>query len=541
MLNEEIICELKKRNLSLASRIRAENNIGGSSDNAYAFIVTGLKLLFPKISDIRLRDGITDGWNDASIDAVILNKKKKIIFVFNFATEKFKYDEIKYFRDNIDLLLFNQRQSLAGLNNKVKNKIKKIRRYIAGGWKVNIYIIREKQSQVNENVERLISNLKNIYFGMESYFFLDSNLLVKKVLDIKNQQWNYKWSVCVEPGKNSPDKSTDVMLMRDHNNGPIKAMFARIKLKEIIKLQRGFIEREQDLFDANVRDQKRSKKLSSKIIKTIKDNPKHFYIFHNGLTFSCSGIDTINVYNYRIHNPQIINGCQTVSTIYEVYKEKLNDPELKKASILCKFYSLPPMMIVKVCESTNTQLKINLWDLRSNDEIQKILELALGVNGIEYKRKITNIGKNKVFITDLAQWIYSCIYEKPAEAKDKKSNLFDLLLTDSPYFKIFNEKIKLQSIIRICEIAFFIRRMIKKIGKIRLPFGKDADLHFIAAIYKLENKRWSLERKFSSTKRIIETVVREMKHKHGRDLTFNRIFTKKAETWELIQQKINLL
>lgn len=89
--------------------------------------------------------------------------------------------------------------------------------------------------------------------------------------------------------------------------------------------------------------------------------------------------------------------------------------------------------------------------------------------------------------------------------------------------------------------SVFYPKRDKKDGKIRLPFGKDADLHIMAAICKLENKAWSLERKFSCVSKIVKTVVRDMRDRYGRNMNFNKIFTKKDETWGLIKQKLLLL
>lgn len=542
MLKLDIITELNSKNLRLARQIRSANGLGGSSDEGYAFIITGLKLLFPKINDNKLRDSIGDGYNDADFDAIIFNNKKNKISIFNFTlTDGFNYKDIRSLRDNIELLVLNPRQRLNGLNIIVKRKIERIRRLVGRGWKIDIYIIRCGLSTARQNVENLISILKDSFPAITAINFLTVDALVNKSLDITSQQCNYEWNVSIEPGNNPSHRPSDMIVIRERKGGPIKSIFARVRLKEIVRLQTDFVDNKHDLFDANVRDFQKSKKLSNKIIKTIRNNSRQFYIFHNGLTFSCSAITPINLYNYRISNPQIINGCQTVSAIYDAYKDKLRDPSLRHASILCRFYSLSSGMIEKVCEATNTQLKINLWDLRSNDEIQKILELALDAKGIDYKRKMSIRVKNRVFITDLAQWLYSCKYEKPAEAKNKKTTLFDLLITDPPYLKIFQERIRLSSIARICEIAFFTQKEIKRIGKRKLPFGKDADLHIMAAIYKLENKAWSLERKFSNACRIVKTVVRDMRNRYDHNMNYNKIFTKKEETWDLIKQKLLLL
>lgn len=541
MLRQEAIEELIKQNLPLAARIIRENNVTGPNDVGYAFIISGLKLLFPRITDKKLAQCITDGQDDGNFDAFVFSKDKKIISIFDFKTSGFGLNDARLFRDSINDLVFSTQQPLVCLNPIVKSKLKETQRLLKSGWKVNIYIIRKTTGNANRRIEEIFIALKNRFPLITSFNLLEVNSLVKTFLKLKSEEHCYEWDLKIAHGSNVSGYPDDKILIRNSYNGPLKAMFTRVTLRDIVELQKKFIERGLDLFDANVRDFKKNDKLSTKIITSIKDNPESFYILHNGLTFSCAEIAPQTGYHYKILNPQIINGCQTVRTIYSKYQRKLNYSNLKKASVLCRFYALEPQRIEKVCEATNTQLKIDLWDLRSNDEIQKIFEFVLRTKRIDYKRKPTNKTESKVFITDLAQWIYACKFEKPAEAKNKKSSLFDILIENPPYRKIFSERMSLEEIAKICEIAFFVKKKIKNFRKNKLPFGKDADFHFMAGIYKLENKQWSFDSKFNRIKKIIEDAIKGLRSQYGRDLTFNKIFTKKEETWNLIRDKIDLI
>lgn len=548
MIREDLIEELCKKNLDLAKQIRVERGMGRgrSSDEAYSFIITGLKLLFPKLNNNQLGDSITDDDCDAEFDAIFLSKKEKTIFLFDFKRkEEFRYDDVKLFKDNTKLYLFQPNQTLEGLAGAVKKKLKQARKFISRDWKVKIFFIRKGVKEPKTEVRGLIRSLKNSYPAVKSYGFLNVNSLIDEALNIKSEQNNYPWKIKITPGNNEPDSPADIIIIKKRKAGRIRSMIARIKLADIVKLQKYFIENKLNLFDANVRTFQKNKPLSNKILDSIKYFPESFDILHNGLTFSCIKIEKLDDQKYTVINPQVINGCQTINTLYDKYKNRLNDVNIKKASILCRFYALEPSMIEGVCEATNTQLKIDLWDLRSNDEIQKIIEKALSVRGIDYKRKKTGRKKERVLITDLAQWIYSCKFGKPAEAKDKKSKLFYVLLNEDrpkpPYDKIFNEKVSLETIVTICDIAFFVKHKIKKIPKKKRKFEKHADLHFIAAIFKLESKKWTLDYRFGRVRRIIKDTIKRLRSKYGEELSLNKIFTKKEETWRLIERKLDSL
>ena len=117
-----------------------------------------------------------------------------------------------------------------------------------------------------------------------------------------------------------------------------------------------FDQNNRDLYSSNVRDFQNNKKISSKIIKTITDKPSVFYKYHNGITFSAKKIEKLQGLKFKITNPQIINGCQTVNSIYQEFKTDLNNTNLINASILCRVYELTdPSSVERVCEANNTQ------------------------------------------------------------------------------------------------------------------------------------------------------------------------------------------
>jgi hypothetical protein len=541
MLIDEFITESSKKNLPLAKLIRRENNIARSSDEAYTFIITGLQMVFPQITDTQLKETITDDDPDGQIDAIHISKENKQISIFEFKHQGgFKFTDIKLFADGIEQCLFNPRQNLDDLAEIVREKIKQARKLIAKRYNVNIYVVRRGNDEAKLQVKELLESLKNNYPLISSYQFLNSNGFKNILMGSKKGQ--FVWPVKIVLGSKEPTRPADKIIIKEKRGDKIKSVFCRVKLSDIVKLKDDALKKDYDLFDANVRDFKKNKPLSTKIINSIENNPNDFYIFHNGLTFSCKEILPIDAENYHILNPQIINGCQTVNAIYGKYKRKMNDLHLKKASLLCRFYALEENKIEKVCEATNTQLKINLWDLRSNDGIQRILKKALNLKNINYKPKESGSKRSSVFITDLAQWIYSCRFGQPAKAKNKKSELFDIIQhsrNKPPYEKIFDEKLSLETLVRICEIAFFVKGRISKIKN--RSFEKDADLHFIAALFKLEDKKWSLGWKFKRSHKIIEDVIQKMRKKYGKDTSYNKIFTKKDETWKEIERKLNVL
>jgi len=538
MLKKELINEMNLANMPLAKRIRDENSVKKSSEIAYSFIITGLQILFPGISYHTMKYSIIDNDRDGSCDAIVLVKNERTISIFDIKySEDYNYKEIESFAGDIGKYIFNPRQTLVGLDTAAEKRINEVRKYVKAGWGVKLCIIRNGNMNPRVPVRNIIVRLQNSYPRIETYEFINIDSLVDKYLINNSGQSNYIWPIRVVSGGSALIDQEDKIVIRNRNN--IDTLFARLRVSDVIKLQQQFVNNKLDLFDANVRDFQKKKNISTKILYSIRYNPSSFHIFHNGITFSCKCINKLDALNFTIKNPQIINGCQTVNTIYEAYKGRITDINVRQATVLCRFYSLQDDLIEKVCEATNTQVKISLWDLRSNDGIQKIFEKALKLKGITYKRKIASSNKDEVSITDIAQWIYACKYKKPAEAKNRKNMLFDVVLESPPYKDIFNNNMKLEDLTSICEIATFVTIQIKKIRKSRRSFEKDADLHIIAALYMLKNRKGSLLAKYYRTHRIIEYAIRVLRRRYGPDLTYNKIFTKKEETWELIETELN--
>jgi hypothetical protein len=539
MLAYDTVKELNLKNLKLAKEVRRKNNIprGSSSEEAYSFIITVLNLVYLNgLTDRQIEESITDSRRDGGFDAIVISNRDRTVSIYDCRKGGFSYSHIESFKNNIEKYIFDFEQNLSGLSEVAQKRIAAARKKIEKDWELNIFVVRLNKDKVTPSwqTRSLLNELD--YVSVQPPIFLDTNELVKYSFSVKLQRSNHIWKI--NSVKDSSKKDTIIIKKR----GAINSLFTRVTLKEIVELQDTFVREEKDLFDANVRGFQKKRALSNKIIGSIMSSPSKFYVFHNGLTFACSKINPISITNYKIYNPQVINGCQTVNTIYEAYKDsKISAKKLSQASILCRFYALKEENIEKVCEATNTQVQIKLWDLRSNDRIQQFIELALSAKEIKYKRKTTSSKSEKqVFITDLAQWIYSCKFQKPAEAKNKKASLFDLFSDkeqEEPlYKKIFPENISMEDVYHICKIGLYARERIKKIKK--RTFEKDADLHFIAAIYQLSRKKGSDIRKFDETRKIIRKVVNYLRRKYGKDYTYNKMFSKTDETWRLIKKRL---
>lgn len=109
---------------------------------------------------------------------------------------------------------------------------------------------------------------------------------------------------------------------------PLKARYVLTPVVTLYRMYREAKEKGYPLFDANIREYLGNNKgINKSIYNTLMnhDDRKNFFYYNNGITVVCSHMSsartTVSGLQFDVFNPQIVNGCQTVSTIYEA----LND------------------------------------------------------------------------------------------------------------------------------------------------------------------------------------------------------------------------
>ena len=121
----------------------------------------------------------------------------------------------------------------------------------------------------------------------------------------------------------------------------LDAKYVFTPVSSIYKLYKYSMDEEYPIFDMNIREYLGNKGVNKKIYQTLldKDDRKNFFYYNNGITMICDKMSSINSspqfskYNmnvtFTVENPQIVNGCQTVNSIYEALKN-VDPNELEK-------------------------------------------------------------------------------------------------------------------------------------------------------------------------------------------------------------------
>jgi hypothetical protein len=234
--------------------------------------------------------------------------------------------------------------------------------------------------------------------------------------------------------------------IKDNNpETSINSIICKVKIYDILKW---FKNREniKNYLQKNIRGfiggEESDKTINFKIAKSYKEQPELFWYKHNGIIIFVDSFRIDNE-NLILINPQIVNGGQTITTIYSVWdKNRVNNG----AEVLIRVYrqsyedTETYERTIEIVAALNSQNKVNPSDLKSNDQVQVNIAKMLGKHGYEYMRKREKNAKSgayKIKMVDLAKVFYCCIGKRPdISARGGVENLFEESKT---YDMLFNK------------------------------------------------------------------------------------------------------
>lgn len=111
----------------------------------------------------------------------------------------------------------------------------------------------------------------------------------------------------------------------------IDAKYVFTPVVSVFNMYNEAIKKGYPIFDKNIREYLGNRGVNKNIYNTLMSQAdrKNFFYYNNGITIICdkiektitkSHIGTNLGVSFNVHNPQIVNGCQTVNSIYEVLK-----------------------------------------------------------------------------------------------------------------------------------------------------------------------------------------------------------------------------
>jgi hypothetical protein len=259
------------------------------------------------------------------------------------------------------------------------------------------------------------------------------------------------------------------------------------------------------IFEANVRDYQGKIAVNKEIEETLRksDQQEDFWWLNNGVTMLANEIDQRSTKVFEIYNPEIVNGLQTSTEIFNYFSSKLEEFKKENPTIgeeeLIKyqdelFKSENRKVLVRIIVpndetsrdsiilATNSQTAIPKAILRGTDTIHRQIENYLKTKDLFYDRRknfYKNEGKPKdkiISISFLAQCLISIVLQKPNYSRARPSTLLD---DDETYNKLYITNTYLDSFYKAAKIGKKVKKAINNLGKYSTSVQSDISFYVI--------------------------------------------------------------
>jgi hypothetical protein len=392
-----------------------------------------------------------DGGQDKQIDLISIEEEgeEATIYITQVKNEDtFKSNAIIQLKNGLDWIFNKKKADLNTLINvKFKDKIVEIRdlRTSLGPSNLNIkvaYITKGYGSEISDEclqeANSIIEEYENGTYSSFSFELIGSNELVE--LLGKQEKRNKKLDIDL---KIDYDKNKGSIIL--YNSKGLKGLICTVTAIEIARAVN--YDKHGSIFDLNIRRYlgSKGKGVNNEILSTCTSafESHLFWFLNNGITITCDKVE----YNpdpdnpeVKIKNIQIVNGCQTASTLTSALNDCKLMPDTK---VLVRIYETNDLGLVdKIVLTTNNQNVISTRNLRANDKAQTDLKKAFNIYGFYLETKPrefdnSKIDKEKIIPNDLVAVAYLGIaLKRPSDARSRKYKVWGEF-----YQKIFSGNI----------------------------------------------------------------------------------------------------
>ena len=482
-----------------------KNKSAINNQKAYALLIWFLEFYGKKSN---YSSYITDGDEDGSCDIVfdnIDNQGQRIFYIVqskwniltNCTKEVEKKDILQALSD-FDTIIRGKKKLV---NDKLKLKLDELQEHLKTNGEVKfIYLtLCNKNPKADDNIKNFLDNHRKTKFE-----FYDIDRVKVDYIDR-----TYKKIDPINPLENysNPEESKITIEIQKLNTSanyiriekPFEAYVFLIKPKTIFDLfeKFGF-----SLFFRNVRNPIIKSDFNREIENTATDNPAYFWYYNNGLTAITYLIPEIRdeATIIELTGLQIINGAQTVYSVYKAYKEASpTKREIINSEALITLRLLKSGgrdFDLKVTRFTNSQNPVNERDFRANDEIQVMLQNQFYSTNTWYEKRRGEFRIIPKGVRSIPNFVFANCYlayhlQDPVSVlnnyNQKKQSRKDLLFVshkddkDGLYEKIFNSSSRFEDFLT----SFYLLDIIIKKTPFDFEDSFSSNLYHILSLFKI--------------------------------------------------------
>jgi hypothetical protein len=411
-----MICQLDQKDFDQRMRKEIQRYGSGGRTDSASFLIWYLHNFF-RLEEEDAISAVCDSPNDKGIDGILVDEDEEEVHLFQ---AKFSPDLERDQGDNDLRNFIGAKQWFASettieslLNSTASEELKALVRA------TNVF------DHLSSNYPVYTHFVTNKVFDDNATEFLKINsggLIGHDFPDIF-KEYTYIADTDTKTGSTSLQLTNTTKIQYDLPGGMITRVYA-IPAKELMKLN-GI--QDKTLFYRNVRYGLGTTRVNKEIKKTIKDESKHdkFFLFHNGITLVCDKLEE-HGNSVELKNYSVINGCQSMLTLYE-NRDKITD----SMHLLAKVIQLDQTsdLVGDITYYTNNQNPIRLQDLKADDRVHKAIQsqfTQLLDKQVLYKRKRgeSEEGYATVIALDVAAQLIEAFYLGNPQNTHSKARLF---------------------------------------------------------------------------------------------------------------------
>lgn len=377
-----------------------------------------------------------DGGQDKQIDNITIETRdgEGTIYITQSKNEEsFSSNSIIQIRNGLNWIFKKKKADIETLaNTKFKDKIGECKDLVSLVGPSNIDVrVAYITNGLSDNIsDECIQEKKTILdeFDNDTYTSFTFELIgAIEIVDRLNSQEKKNKKIAadikIKYDSNSPS------LIKYHSHG-LKGIICTTTANEIARIvnedNRGFV------FDLNVRKYLGNLGAVNRDIKETcsdEDSSYLFWFLNNGVTIVCDTVDPVtdpDNPHVKIENLQIVNGCQTSSSLAIAQKDGML---LDDTNVILKIFETTDLNLVdKIVLTTNNQNKITNRNLRANDKIQRDLQQAFSIYDYFYERKprqFQDKDASKIIPNEQAATAYLAIaLKRPSDARSRKYKIW---------------------------------------------------------------------------------------------------------------------
>ncbi len=281
--------------------------------------------------------------------------------------------------------------------------------------------------------------------------------------------------------------SLEIMLREwGYVDAPYRAYYGQVDTQSIAGWWREY---GRLLFARNIRNFKGSTDVNDSLMRTLRQDPDHFWYFNNGITVLCSKIAKKPLGGpsresgvFECDGVNIVNGAQTVGIVGNI-GDTLRG-EIHNSRVLVRLISLegcPEGFDKQVTRATNTQNRIERRDFAALDPNQQRLASQLLLDGKHYAYKSGDDEPEQdkgCSIVD-ATVALACANDDMSLAVVAKREVGRLWenIENPPYTTLFNESTNAFEVWRAVEIMRKVDSTLKELAETEPPRGDMVAVH----------------------------------------------------------------